>query len=304
MKKKWLMLGGTIGISSIVMATTGFTALAGSSGYEAYKTALKQTKTAKSVSVQTDFALTDNGTQISQANGTFKVDLGNKTASGSVRLGGTDNGQTLSLFKQPNALIWNAGANDVYYSKSEKDDAGEKDSAEGEQNDDWFNQQAETIIDALVGNLKNEVQASERQDGGSHISLSLDSAQIPAVAQALAPLALKQLTEGDGGHHGKQPEVNADDLVKSKLFGSNKLALTQNVVIKHVELQADIGKDHFIQQQQASITFTGKDASGASHEVTLNADVQLSSYNATTPDSFDSTGKKVVQVKHDHENER
>ena len=84
MKKKWLVLGSAVGISSIVMVTTGFSALASTSGYDAYKSALKNTKTVQNVAVQASAALQDNGNVLASANGNFKVSLDTKTASGSA----------------------------------------------------------------------------------------------------------------------------------------------------------------------------------------------------------------------------
>ena len=43
------------------MVTTGFSALASTSGYDAYKSALKNTKTIQNVAVQAAASLQDNG---------------------------------------------------------------------------------------------------------------------------------------------------------------------------------------------------------------------------------------------------
>ena len=196
MKKKWIVLGSTIGISTVVMATTGFTALAGTSGYEMYKSALKNTKTAKSVSVQAEVTLLDNGATLNDAKGSLKVSLADHTASGTVSLAGQDNKQSLDLYKEASQTVWKASNTDVYYVKSENQER-EKDNDPNEQDSAWLNNQAETVIDALVGNLQNEVVSDQNQDGTQHLSLQLSNAQIPAILQALAPLAFKQLS----GHH-------------------------------------------------------------------------------------------------------
>ena len=68
------------------MVTTGFSALASTSGYDAYKSALKNTKTIQNVAVQASAALQDNGNVLANANGNFKVSLDSKTASGTAKV--------------------------------------------------------------------------------------------------------------------------------------------------------------------------------------------------------------------------
>jgi hypothetical protein len=307
MKKKWLMAGGAIGISGAVMLTTGFTALAGTSGYEDYKAALKATQALKSVSVQADAVLQDNGTVLNKTHGDFKISLPDELSSGSVNVSGPDGQQTVALYSGPTGEVWKSNVSDTYYVKTDKQDekdGQDKEEQDGGGNSDWMNNQAETVIDALVGHLKNEVQVSSQSDGSKQISLQLDNAQIPAIVQALAPLAFKQLSEEhqrpdtqDNGTAGQDPE----HLLGSSLAGLKNLSLTQNIQIQNVSLIANVSAGGNIDHQQAGITFTGKDASGVSHTLTLNVDIHLSGFDSTTPDTIDLTGKQVQQVKDDHE---
>ncbi|MNI95432.1 hypothetical protein D3C73_1536990 [compost metagenome] len=71
--------------------------------------------------------------------------------------------------------------------------------------------------------------------------------------------------------------------------------------IQNISMNAVVSPANELQQQQVDITFTGLDASGASHTLTASLDIQLSDINDTTPESIDLTGKQVVQVKDDHE---
>ncbi|BBH20710.1 hypothetical protein Back11_20550 [Paenibacillus baekrokdamisoli] len=305
MKKKWVVLGSAIGISTVVMATTGITALAGTSGYENYKEALKNSKTAKSVSVQAEVVLQDNGTTLNNATGSLKINLTNETASGTVAIAGQNKKQSLDLFKQSNQTVWKASDKDVYYVKSEKKEKKrEKNNDPNEQDSAWMSKQAETVIDALVGNLQNEVVSDKNTDGSEHISMKLSNAQIPAVLQALAPLAFKQLSEnhheGKRASDAKEGSAEPDKLLESSLFKPSQLSLTQDIQITNVSLQADIDANNFIKNQQFSVTFSGKDASSVNHDVTINVNAQLSNYNATTPDTIDLKGKNVQQVKNDH----
>jgi hypothetical protein len=300
MKKKWLILGSTIGISTVVMVTTGFTALAGTSGYDAYKSALKQSRTAANVSVQANAVLQDNGMVLNDATGTVKVSLADHSASGTLKLTGNGKQQTLDMYKLPNGSVWKSSDSNVYVVKQQNPDR-QKDERP-DQGSGWMNQQAETVIDALVGNLKNDVTVSSQDNGSKQVALQLDSAQIPAVLQALAPLAFQQLSSEQGNERGAavaSGQADAEDLFKASLFNVKDLALTQNIQIAKISMNALINSSNYIDHHQASITFTGQDANGAAHEITMNIDLKLTDYNVTKPDSIDLTSKQVKQLNDD-----
>ncbi|MCD9021484.1 hypothetical protein [Cohnella silvisoli] len=303
MKKKWILMGGAIGISGAIMLTTGFTALASTSGYDDYKSALKQTRALESVTIQGEAVLKDNGNVLNMATGSLKTNLKGEETSGTVKVTGGSAEQSVSLYTLPEGQAWKAGNSDTYYVKQDKPEQGDKETSDKEENSSWMSQQAETVIDALVGQLKNEISVNRQSDGSKQISLQLDSAQIPAVIQALAPLAFKQLS----GEKEKADEKDqaAEPRDPKKLFDKNLLnfkdaALTQDIQIQSISLNADINPSNQIERQQASVTFIGKDSAGASHTLSANLDVQLSAFNQTTPDSIDLTGKQVQQIKDEH----
>ncbi|WP_340004354.1 hypothetical protein MHH52_21420 [Paenibacillus sp. FSL K6-0276] len=84
-------------------------------------------------------------------------------------------------------------------------------------------------MDALIGNLKNEITSTTDKEGSKHISLQLDNAQIPAVVQALAPVLFKNLSEEKDHEYSKETAVNSkdpEDLVQHNLFDFKASALT------------------------------------------------------------------------------
>jgi hypothetical protein len=302
MKKKWMIAGSAIGISSVVMLTTGFSALAGTSGYNDYKDALKLTKALKSVSIQATAVLQDNGNTLNDAQGNLKVDLQNETASGNIKVIGKSGEQSVNLYSQQDGEAWKSGDSDTYFVKQDKPEKDDQDPSE-EGDSAWMNQQAETVIDALVGNLKEYVTVDNQSDGSKQISLQLDNAQIPAVIQALAPMAFKQLSgekDQEDKSNSATEQKDPEDLFKKSLFDMKDLQLTQDIQINNIDLNAVIDPTNYIENQKVSVTFTGKTIEGTQHTVTLNLDVHLSGFNQTTPDSVDLTGKQVQQIKDDH----
>jgi hypothetical protein len=297
MKKKWITLGSAVGISCAIMVTTGMTAMADTSGYDVYKSALKNTKTVTSVSVAAQAELKDNGNVLVSANGTAKASLDNKTGSGSVDV--TSNGvqQTISFYNQENGTVIKSSASDVYYQN--QDEKGKR--GEGKKhNEQDMAPQVESVIDALVGNLKDYVSTNTQSDGSKVVSVELSNAQIPAALNAFAPIAIKQATN-EHEHQGKKNEGDQAKLPFAKDFLKGQVPqLTQDIKIEKVAVKATINASNYIEQQQADLTVSGKDANGAAHVVTLHVNADLSGYNSTTPDQVDLTGKNVQQIKHDH----
>jgi hypothetical protein len=298
MKKKWLMLGSAVGISSIVMVTTGFSALASTSGYDTYKSALKNTKTVQNVTVQAAAALQDNGNVLANAAGNFKVSLGTKTASGSADVSANGIQQSLSFFKQANQTVLKSSANDIYYVKQE---GTQKHKNEKELTDGQIPQQVETVVDALVGNLKDYVNVNTKADGSKEISVQLDNAQLPTAVNAIAPIAIKEATKQENDGESKD-DNKANELPFQKDVLKNAAPqLTQDIKIEKVSIKATVNASNYIEHQEADLTVSGKDANGAAHQVTVHLQADLSGFNSTTPDTIDLTGKTVQAMKQGHE---
>jgi hypothetical protein len=287
------------------MLATGLTAFAGTSGYEDYKAALKNTaENMQSITVQADAILKDNGSVLSQAQGSLKANLANEAVSGAVKISGSQGSHVLSLYSQPDGQVWKSDASDIYYVKQDIKDKKDQESGTEPKEAVWLSSQEETIMDALIGNLKNEFTSTTDKDGAKHISLQLDNAQIPAVMQALAPVLFKNLSEEKDHESSKDTAVDSkdpEDLIQQNLFDFQAIDMTNGVQIQSIRLNADITPANALQHQQLDLTFVGQDEQGASHTLAASLDVQLSAFNATTTESIDLTGKQVQQVKEDHE---
>lgn len=295
MRKKWLTLGSVVGISGIMMVTTGISAMAGTSGYDAYKAALKNTKALQSLSVQAQAELQDNGNTLTNAKGSLKLNLANHTASGAMTVSGNDTGQSVSFFKQNDSTVLKSGSSDVYYVKQNNKKWG----SSKKQDKPDLSQEAETVIDALVGNLKDYVALDSNPDGSKTVSVELTSDQLPAAVNAIAPIVIKEATK-EHKRDSENKDGKKDVPVNDHAFLADAPHLTQDIKIEKVAIKADIDESNYIRHQQADITVSGKDAGGSSHEVTLHLNADLSGYNSTTPDTVDLTGKQVQQMKQGH----
>ncbi|SEG44188.1 hypothetical protein [Paenibacillus sp. UNC499MF] len=299
MNKKWLVLGSVIGISSLMMVTTGISAMAGTSGYDAYKSALKNSKTVKSVTVQAAASLRDNGNVALSANGTFKMSREGGSASGTGEISAGGEKQTLQFYKQGEQAIFKPGSADVYYVKDTGTEAHKRFKGSGEKE---MPQHVETVVDALVGNLKDYVAVDVKEDGSKRVSAELDGAQLPAVVQAIAPIVIKQASR----EHG-EPEKKTDtaDTPLGKGFLKDAAPeLTGDIRLEKVAVNATISPSNYIRHQEAELTISGKDAGGQAHQVVVHLQADLSGYDSTTPDTVDLTGKNVQPIQSEHRNKR
>lgn len=296
MKKKWYMLGGAVGISSVMMIASGVSAFASTSGYDAYKSALKNTGTLQNVSVQTQASLQDNGKTLASAEGSFKVSLDTQTASGSADLKTNGSAQSVDFYKLKDQAVLKSSNDNTYYVEQELSH-GKNKKDQKETFDHQISQQAETVIDALVGNLKDYVEVDTKSDGSKAISANLDQTQIPAVVNAIAPIVIKHVSSQDHDGEQKDGDKNEFPLNRDALQAAAP-KLTQDIKIEKVSFQADVTAANYIQHQEADVTISGKDASGAVHQIVVHVQADLSGYNTTKPETIDLSGKKVQQLEH------
>jgi hypothetical protein len=287
--KKGFVILGAVGISSLVMVTSGFAAMASSSGYSVYKDAIKATRSLNSVGLSGGISLKDNGASLINVTGNAKADLANETESGSAVIDNNGKQQTVEVYRQNNQTITKSSASDVYYQEQERADKNKNEKPESKQ----IPQEVENIIDSLVGNLQNSVTLDSKTDGTREITLSLSNAQLPPVVNAVGSLLIKNALDEKEAKK-QQDEIPGID------FKPSLPALTQNIRIDQIDIKADINGQNFIQHQEASITVSGKDAAGVSHQVVLQLNADLNGFNSTTPDVIDLTGKNVQVVAHNN----
>ena len=170
MNKKIAMVGISIAVGSAMLFATAFSAMAGNSGYDTYKSAIKNTLTAKSYGVDMKVSITDNGSALINADYAVKrnSDSGNMSQNITVKSG--DSTKSTETYGQDGKTITKSSDSDVYNVMTlptEKTGAAGKireRSLQGKM-DPQAIQDDEKILDALVGNLQNYVLVDSKTDG-------------------------------------------------------------------------------------------------------------------------------------------
>lgn len=278
-----MVLGALVGTTMLV--GSAFAGGSGSMGYDAYKSAVKQTITVKNVTPQVEVAVQDNGNLIVDMNAALKVDQTNKIMSGVITDKTSNPQKTVSVYKQKSQAIFKSSDSDVYNVIKRSGDQGLSEQKRPEM-DSAKVKDAEKVIDALTGSIQNYIGSTKNQDGTQDVSLKMSENQIPAVVNALVPLAVKNM----GNEKFADREMNSP-------FGSDIQAklpkLVDEIKILNVDMTAKISTDNLIINQILNITLTGKDAAGKVHEVTVKVTMKFTDFNSTTSDTVDLTGKQV-----------
>jgi hypothetical protein len=278
MKKKWWMAGGAFGIGAVMMLVSGFSAMASTSGYDAYKSALRNTKAVTSLTANMELTVTDNGTKLLA--GTSDIKLNREQNSGSIAASFGDPAQThsLNVFRQDGKLIFKSGDNEIYHAK-------ELNAAKWEQDGVAPNppKAVEQVFDSLMGNIRELATVESASDGGKQTKLHLSGSQIPAVANVLGTLAVSKLAD-------------------CKQWDLSFPKLTDDIKVEEINLDAKINANNALEQQSAEINITGTDESGNKHVLAIQLHIDFSSLNLTIPEKVDLTGKKIVEIQNDGTN--
>ncbi|WP_134703303.1 hypothetical protein [Ammoniphilus sp. YIM 78166] len=286
-KKKMTVLSFTLG--ACVFVSTAFADVMLGSGYDRLKNSAKQTasqmeKGLDNYTIEALFTLKDNNQTLFQASSVQKYDPAKKTYE-SQSVTQQSSGEVVANYSYADEKIsiWKNGTENKYYVTTFPDDF---DRTNWNRFTNPFNEkgapEVEKIVDALVGNLKDYVQAEERPEGGKVYSGTLSEAQVPAVISAVSSFGIKKMMEDHGRMepNSKLPEVESDIYVK-KVSGTaieNKAGLLESVT--------------------GDVVLSGKDKFGVEHELMLNMVFKLSDIGTTMINKPSMAGAEVEEVSH------
>lgn len=296
MKRKWWMAGTSFALGAVLLAAGGLSAMANTSGYEAYKSALLNTKAQDNLTVKAAFSLTDNGTDVLKGQAQAKWNPALQVASSTVSLSDGTQSREVNVYQQDGKTIVKTDDSDVYRvtemiqpKRSERHSDADSVPAQPPQ-------AVLQLFDVLAGHMKELATVENTADGGKHAALHMSGSQIPALVNAIGSLAATS-----AGHHG--PESHGLDAgradrgdMPADALRSLLPQLAENVRVESVQLDADIGADNVLKRQSARIDVTGKDADGVQHELAFQLEAEFTDVNRTVPERIDLTGKQTQTI--------
>ncbi len=283
MNKKIIAIATSLVVSGGVLMGTAYTNAAQLSGYDAYKLAIVNTKNLKNETADLKLSVNDAGKDLVNVSSNIKVNSATNAMSQATTVKSSKESENFSTFNQAGKSISKSSTSEVYNVK--------------ENNHKNFNKEAKDVnpevaksvgivVDTLVGSMKNNVAVTDNADGTKKVAINLKQNEIVPLVNAITSIAMSKGND--------EPRLNEK---AGNLDVKNMLPqLTSGITVKSVYVTGDINKNNIINNQVAKIVVTGKDAKGLTHDVTINATLNLSNINSTTPNTVNLTGKQIKTI--------
>ncbi|EKN68661.1 hypothetical protein P9E76_11645 [Schinkia azotoformans] len=281
MKKKWLTAGAGLGIGAVLFMASGISAMEDTSGYDAYKTALQNTKAKTSMTVNVDLTVMDNGKKLVEGTADLKVNKNQRAGSVAATIGDTTETRSINVFRQEGKVVFKNSEDDVYKVK-------ELNNPKWQHHGDPQGppKAVEQVFGALFGNIKELSTIENKANYSKHVELHLSGDQVPAVVNAVGTMAVSKI----GNHPNSE---NTPDWM------ANMPKLTDKIKVDKIDLEAEISPNNVLEEQSAKIKIIGTDDSGKKHDLTINIDIDYTDFNKTVPETVDLTDKKIEEIKKD-----
>lgn len=263
----------------MLLGITVSASASGATGYETYKSAVKELMTTDNATFSTSFEVKDNGATDISGTSVEKLEGANNSSSTEVKIG--DVTKDTEMSRIDGKTIIKDGDN--YYSR---DNSGKGNFEKGSRKFDASSSKAklgEMVVDTLVGDVKNQFVTD-----GDTISVNLEGAQIPE----LAKLAISAAVEEQNNKKDQNKAGVGSDELKQAL---SNLPTLKNVDIKSLSLDAKVN-GNALSENDVKIVISGEDENGTSHEFQVTVNTSVSGVNSTKADTIDTTGKQVQSM--------
>ena len=270
-KKTAIVASFTLG--SLLFVGTAFAEVTSKNGYIQLKDAVKYTADScatkfKNYTMEDTLVIKVGDKVIHSESSTQKYDM----ASGSREsIDGDQQGTKGYYYTDKKTSISHNIADDTYYVNEYTNDNNIK--LFSNPFDEKYAVDAEKIVDAVVGNLKDYVIVSENADGTKELSGSLSEAQIPTIVDAIISYSVKK----DYGSNNQMADYK----------------ITKDIFVKDIVGNMTLDKNGLIQKILFTATISGKDDSDKVQNISLEMLANLSNINTTVVKKPDLTGKKV-----------
>lgn len=283
-KKTVTALSFTLG-ATLFISTAFADALIGS-GYDQLKNSIKTTSSQmeaglKNYTMEAMYTMKNNGETFMEVSNRTKYDSAtNATESTSVTQYGKGEPTQNYSYQDPNRSIWKNSFDDTYFVTEYSAPLPSRDRAFRDPFKEQGAAELEKVFDAIVGNLKDYVQAENGSDGGKTYSASLSEAQVPALVNAIASFGFKKILvdEGRSNREMNIPQIESD------------------IYVKKVTGLASQQKSGTLENITGEIVLSGKDKNGSVHDLSIGVTVRMTAVGDTKIVLPDLTNANVTKA--------
>jgi hypothetical protein len=266
--KKLAVIGLVVGC--LLIGGVSVFAFGEGNAYQDFKAGALRTIMERNMTVAAEMNVRQDGVTILSGETVFQIDGDAQYSSGKIRT----NGETVDLENSERDGVKIMRVGDRYMSVTGWDHDFE--------NFPTALKLAEMITDFLVGDVKTHFYGN-----GGAISVNLEGAQIPEILNVAASAVVEQIAA--------RPRRMSSE---NKLFRDviEDISIAQDVSIKRVSMESQL-KNGYIENLTGTVVLTGKDKSGASHEIEITRNAAISDIGSTTtPGVVNTEGKNVTEV--------
>ena len=291
-------------VGAVMLSTSAFANYINSSGYTACKEAGKRLLKEKNytlaldgkVNIDDEEAYSTNIKQLLDADGDVKLNLISKsTDCGDV----TENeeyfqdGQRITghkyTYTETDGSVTTNNDMEYYVHDDEmysSDSVGDLFNVSENSNDliDKEIRFAELAMDAVVGDLKNNVILVNTDNDINTYAIDLESYQIPEIVNVGLSLAT--------GFAVPDYEYTEEELQQEYKY-SPGLKVAKDMKVDNGNLKVGLDNEGRLVSADCTINFSGKDLSDNPHNASIVFSISVSDYGTTQPQRFDISGKKV-----------
>jgi len=286
MNKKIVAIATVLVVSGGVLMGTAYASSAQLSGYDAYKLAIKNTANLKNETADFKISVDDAGVNLVDVTSNVKVNSTTNAMSQATTVKSSKGSETFSTSNQAGKSVSKSSTSEVYNVRENNNKNLNK---KAEVMNPEVAKSMEVVLDTLVGSMKNNVAVTDNADGTKKVDINLSQTEIVPLVNAITSIALTK-NVNEPMHNEKAGNLDVKNMIPK---------LASGIIVKSVNVTGNINKDNIISNEVAKIVVTGLDAQGKTHEVTINATLNLSKINGTTPDTIDLTGKQVKTMTND-----
>lgn len=302
MNKKRVYVGVVAALAILVLTVSAFAASSSYEGYDKFKSLIQ---TQKDYSEYHNGTLTgkvqviDNGETIVGISGAVNGNYEDKEMNGEVLLAINDLKKTLEVFKMDDIFyISDVENNDVYVTEN-TNDYDRDDFTENEKPS--FTESQEALVDYVMKDVKDDFVLVSNADGSKNISFELTKDEVPVGLNLLASAASSKRLDDKDEHfeNSMDQELNIDEYPLFKELSEAKFEHTnivENMEIDYVNITLDLDENDMLKGFTLALIVSGNDEDGNFHELTINADLEISNVNTASIESLDLDGKNLIQL--------
>lgn len=283
MKRKLLSI--TVLLTVLLLGVGFYTVLASSSGYDAYKEAVKETHKIESGIFNIDFSISNNGELLQELTMQSAFNLEEKRTLTTIDLNTPDDKLELQVNTEDNQVyIKNSTSDTTYVMESNRDSADVK-----EKHERFHNKELLSIAELVVDTLTRPLHESFVIGPENTISVNMTNEDLPTVIHAMGSYMVKK---SFGSH------ANIEMTTNDYPFLTNNLkqvlpTITDEISFDEIKVDVQLTDAGLIKQQQAFFRITGNDEQGQSHNLTIKFNIGLENINETVVEPFNIDGKKL-----------